>query len=107
MFRKNNEVEAVEVAPGAVRRILSYNEDLMICEFHLTKGAVVAAHAHPHVQATYVASGKISYTKGEETQELNAGDTALAAGGVVHAVVALEDSVVIDAFTPMREDFIQ
>ena len=96
-----------EAAPGVVRRILSYSDDAMCVENTFETGAVGALHSHPHTQITYIVSGKFRFTVGDETYEVTAGDTLLKKEGIVHGCVALEGGIMIDFFTPMREDFIK
>ena len=107
MFTYNCEIQAVPMVEGVRRKVLSYSDNLMVCEITLEKGSVIAAHAHPHEQITYVISGKCRYTVGEETKEVGAGDSVLIPGNVSHSIVILEDMKVIDVFSPAREDFLK
>ena len=106
MFTYNRSVSAVPAGEGVRRKVLSYSDSLMICEITLEKGSVIAAHAHPHEQITYILSGKCRYTVGEETREVGAGDSVLIPGNVMHSIVILDTMKVIDVFTPAREDFL-
>ena len=92
---------------NVVRRILAYTDGLMCVENTFQKGAVGALHSHPHTQITYVVSSKFQFTIGDETKTVTAGDTMLKEDGIVHGCVCLEPGVLLDIFTPMREDFIQ
>jgi quercetin dioxygenase-like cupin family protein len=79
----------------------------MSCEMTFKKGAVGALHSHPHEQIGYVVSG--SFELEEENVEkkvIKAGDSYYIAPNVMHGVVALEDSKLLDIFTPMRKDFL-
>lgn len=107
MFTYNHAVQSAPMCEGVRRKVLSYSGNLMICEITLEKGSVIAAHAHPHEQITYVISGKCRYTVGEETKEVGAGDSVLIPGNVSHSIMILEDMKVIDAFAPAREDFLK
>lgn len=62
--------------------------------------------SHPHTQITYVVSGAFAFTIGDETRTVRAGDTMLKEDGVVHGCTCLEAGVLLDIFTPMREDFV-
>lgn len=106
MFTYNNEIQATPMVEGVFRKVLSYSENLMVCEITLEQGSVIAAHAHPHEQITYIISGKCRYTVGEETREVSAGDSVLIPGDVMHSIVVLETMKVIDAFSPARKDFL-
>jgi quercetin dioxygenase-like cupin family protein len=53
----------------------------------------------------YIVKGSIAITVKGETQTANAGDSFVVDGGVEHQATALEDSEVLDVFTPIREDY--
>ncbi len=106
MFRSNDEASAVEMFPGVVRRTLNSGDKTTLIEVSLAKGAVVPGHTHPHEQIGYVASGRVSFLIGGEVRELVAGDSYLVPGHVAHEVTALEPSVCIDVFSPVREEYL-
>ena len=91
---------------GVTRRILAYTDGLMCVENTFEKGAVGALHSHPHTQITYVVSGAFSFTIDGETKIVRKGDTMLKQDGVIHGCTCLEAGVLLDIFTPMREDFV-
>ena len=65
-----------------------------------------ALHSHPHEQVGYVVSGSVDLTFDGQVQTLKAGDSYYVPSGIVHGVLALEDTVIVDVFTPQREDFL-
>lgn len=92
--------------PGLTRRVLSYNDKLFVAEHKMEKGWSGAMHSHPHDQAVYVVSGKIRLNSQGKSFDLGAGDTFVVRGGIEHGASAIEESVVVDVFTPCREDYI-
>ena len=104
VFHEN--AEPVQAGPGVVRRVLAYSKDLMCVENTFKKGAIGSMHNHPHTQITYVASGKFEFTIDGEVHTVSKGDTLLKQDGVMHGCTCLEDGILIDIFTPMREDFL-
>lgn len=104
VMRKDVALEAV--AQGVSRRILAHSEKIMLVEVHFEADAVGAPHTHPHEQATYVVSGRFRFTNGGETTEVGPGDSLCFAPNVRHGVACLEEGVLIDVFTPCREDFL-
>jgi quercetin dioxygenase-like cupin family protein len=84
----------------------AYNEKLFLAEHRMEKGWVGAAHSHPHEQVVYVVSGHLRVEAGGQTFEVRSGDSFVVRGGVQHQASALESSVVIDVFTPCREDYV-
>jgi quercetin dioxygenase-like cupin family protein len=95
-----------EMFPGFWRQTLVYSDDLMLCLFTWRKGANLPAHAHPHRQAGFVISGSVELTVSGKTYVTNAGCSYIVQGNEEHSARAIEDSLVIDAFTPCREDYI-
>lgn len=101
-----NECPVLDVDAGVSRQILAHDPQLMMVRVVFKKGAVGYVHSHPHRQVTYVESGRFDATMGDTRQVLGPGDSYYAPPDVPHGVVALEDGVLIDVFTPAREDFL-
>ena len=99
------EVEAVEMLPGLQRRTLSYGQRLMVVQTTLEEGAVVPAHRHPHEQITYIIEGQLSMEVEGQTYMLGPGDSLLFPGDVEHGARAIERTLVIDTFSPPRDDY--
>jgi quercetin dioxygenase-like cupin family protein len=106
LFGVNAQAEAVELSPGLVRRSLVWGERMHFVEFRVPKGSGVPRHRHHHEQVGYVVSGRFAFTVGDETRELGPGDAYFIPGGVEHESRALEDAVVVDVFSPLREEYL-
>lgn len=106
MIVRKDAVAAVKVGDGVERRVLAHGGGLMTVEFSFKKGAVGAVHTHPHEQVGYIAKGRFILETEGGREEIGAGDTYYVAPNVAHGVVALEDGIIIDVFTPQREDFL-
>lgn len=104
VFHEN--VAAQKGGEGVERRVLAYCDSVMCVENTFEKGAIGAMHHHPHTQITYVASGKFEFTIDGEVHTVSAGDTLLKQDGVMHGCTCLEAGILVDIFTPMREDFV-
>lgn len=78
----------------------------MLVEISLEQGVHVAAHSHPHEQVTYVVRGSAKFVVGGRAETLAAGESCLIPSGETHSVDALTDSLLIDAFSPPRADFL-
>ncbi len=102
----NSDVALKELGGGVSRKVLAYSEELMIVEVHFEKDGVGAPHTHPHVQSTYVQSGRFRFTIDGRDVEVAQGDTILFPSAILHGTVCLEAGVLVDIFTPMRKDFI-
>ena len=70
------------------------------------KGGIGAPHKHPHTQVTYVESGVFEMTIGDETRIIHKGDGFFVESETIHGIVCLEAGLLIDCFTPMRQDFV-
>ncbi len=92
--------------PGLMRRILAHNPRLMLVEHRMEPGWVGARHHHPHDQLVYVVSGAIEVEAGGVRFTVRAGDSFVVRGGVEHQASANEAAVVLDVFTPTREDYL-
>ena len=95
----------VEMFPGVVRRTLTAGDRMMLVEVTLEGGAVVPTHTHPHEQTGYLVSGRMTFELGGETRELGPGDCWLVPSDMPHQVTALERCVVVDIFSPPREEY--
>lgn len=105
MFVPRKRVQPVEMLPGLTRRVLACSDAMMLAEFTFEEGIEVPKHTHPHDQVGYVVSGRMKMTIADETLECEAGDSYHAPSGVSHSGVALVRSVVVDVFSPPREDY--
>jgi quercetin dioxygenase-like cupin family protein len=91
------------------RRILNYGEQLMLVEYRFHQGGVGQPHKHEeHEQLGYIAQGSFELIVDGEKKIIRQGDSYYAPKNSVHGVIALEDdSVIIDAFTPLRTDLLK
>lgn len=107
VFQMEKELVWENPSQGIQRQIMAYDGQLMMVKVKFETGAIGTVHTHYHSQATYVASGKFELTIGEEKKVLSAGDGYYVAPDVAHGCVCLEAGVLIDTFSPMREDFLK
>lgn len=105
-FAVHDERKLNELGGGMTRRVLAHNEQVMAVEVAFETGAVGAVHTHPHTQCSYVLSGKFRYSIEDEAVEMQPGDSIVVPSGLPHGTVCVEKGVLLDIFTPMREDFV-
>lgn len=107
MIVLSKDVPAKAVDGKVSRKVLLHRNSMMLVEFTFKKGGVGHPHCHEaHEQIGYIAGGVFEVTVGDQTKTLSCGDSYYAARNEVHGVVALEDGVIVDAFTPIRKDFL-
>ena len=107
VFIENREVPWETTGPGMKRKIMAWDEKLMVVKVQFEKDAVGTLHQHPHSQITHVESGIFEVEIGGEKKVLTTGDAFYIPPNVIHGAVCLEEGVLIDVFSPMREDFIK
>lgn len=104
-FAEENKWE--DLGDGVSRQIMGYDVSVMMVKVKFEKGAIGAAHHHHHSQTSYVASGKFELTIGDEKKMISVGDGFFVSPNKVHGVVCLEPGILIDVFSPLREDFLK
>jgi len=75
-------------------------------EFRLRKGSELPLHSHPHEQTGYLVSGRIRLHIGSYVFDVDPGDTWNILPDVEHRAEIIEDSVAIEVFSPVREDYL-
>lgn len=107
MFSKKSDGKFRDMQAGIKMRVASYGDKTLMSEFLMEKGGVIPAHSHPHEQTGYLVSGKIILRIGGESFETLPGDSWCVGSGVEHSAEALVDSVAVEVFSPVREDFLK
>jgi len=104
-FLFGNEIEWETVAEGVQRQIMAYDDRIMLVNVKFDKGGIGQMHEHHHSQVTYVISGQFELTIGDETKIVKGGDAFYIPPHVMHGAICKEAGVLIDVFSPIREDF--
>lgn len=106
VFIENRDIPWLQVDKGMKRKIMAYDDKVMVVKVAFEKGGIGVVHQHYHSQITHVESGIFEVEIGDEKKVLSAGDAFYIPPNVLHGAVCLEAGVLIDVFSPMREDFI-
>ena len=107
VFIENDSMAWETVDNGIRRKIMAYDERLMLVKVEFQKGGVGALHQHHHSQITHVESGVFEVEIAGEKKTLKSGDCFYIPSNIIHGAVCLEAGVLIDVFSPMREDFVK
>ncbi|HZO50574.1 MAG TPA: cupin domain-containing protein [Gaiellaceae bacterium] len=99
--------EPVEQLSARIGRQVLHTDSMTLARITLAKGALVPTHAHENEQIATVLEGRLRFRVGDEELVVAAGESVPLASGVPHEVEALEDSVVLDVFAPVREDWLR
>lgn len=94
------------VGPGVKRQILGFDGKVMMVKVAFEQGGVGELHEHHHSQVTYVESGEFDLTIGNQKKTLKGGDSFYVSPNVVHGCLCKNGGVLIDVFSPVREDFL-
>ena len=105
-FIKDETLDWQEVEPGVSRKIMAYDPSLMLMQVKFEKGGIGPIHRHVHVQISHVFSGIFEVQVDGNKNILKAGDTFFVPSNLWHGVLCLEAGILIDTFSPMREDFL-
>ena len=101
------EFPIVPTGENVTRQVLSDHPDLMVVAFSFAAaGAIGALHDHPHIQSTYVESGRFRFTLGDQEKDFGPGDSFVIPSGQTHGCVCLQPGKLVDSFTPRRDDFL-
>ncbi|WP_462251433.1 cupin domain-containing protein [Ferruginibacter sp.] len=106
-FIKDDDIAWEQVGAGVKRKIMSYDERLMLVKVAFEAGGIGSVHQHHHTQITHVESGVFEVEIDGEKQILKTGDGFYIPPNVLHGAVCIEAGVLIDVFSPMREDFMK
>ena len=106
VFLKTSSTAWEEIEPKIKRKILGYDNQLMLVQVHFEKGGIGTEHQHHHSQSSLVGSGVFEITIDGVTQRLKKGDSFYVPPNTLHGAVCLEEGELIDAFSPVRDEFI-
>ena len=106
LFQIENKITWEDQGNGISRQVYGYDDRIMLVKAKFVKGAIGELHQHHHTQVTYVASGVFEMTIGDKVQIITEGDGYYVPPHTIHGCVCLEPGILIDSFTPHREDFI-
>lgn len=95
-----------DLMDGVSLKNLVHGERTHLTKFMLKQGVVVPEHQHPQEQTGYLLSGKLRFFSGDHETIVTQGDCWTFAGGEMHGAEALEDTVVLELFSPIREDYL-
>lgn len=107
MFTKKTGKHYKNILPGIDIKTTVHGEKTLMAEFSMEKGSILPAHSHIYEQAGYLVYGKIVLTIGSEKFEADPGDSWCVGSDVVHSAEVIEDSVAIEIFSPVREDYLK
>jgi quercetin dioxygenase-like cupin family protein len=106
MFNKMSKNGYKTAMEGINIKTIAHGKKTLMAQFYMTKGADLPEHTHPHEQTGYLISGSMRLVIDKESHEVEPGDSWCIHGDIPHSAKILEDSIVVEVFSPVREDFL-
>jgi quercetin dioxygenase-like cupin family protein len=106
LYQIEAETDWQDLGDGVQRKIFGYDNRVMMVKVKFERDAVGVLHNHPHTQISYVESGVFETTIGEDKKVLKKGDGFYIPSNVSHGVICIEAGMLVDVFSPHREDFL-
>jgi quercetin dioxygenase-like cupin family protein len=107
MFYRSNKDNFQKVLEGITIKTLVYGKNMLLSEFHMDKGSKLPLHSHQQEQTGRLIKGKIILSIGEEKMEMNPGDCWSVPSNKEHGAETIEESIAIEVFSPVREDYLK
>ncbi|HKZ43557.1 MAG TPA: cupin domain-containing protein [Anaerolineales bacterium] len=107
MFKKSNPEGFHEITKGVFIKSLIHGKITHMTRVNFIKGAQIPNHDHPHEQTGILLSGRINLVINGINNEASPGDHWSIPGSTLHSANAIEDSELIEVFSPIREDYLK
>ena len=101
-----NRIEKEQLSPTFARQVI-HGETMTVARMYLSKGCAVPEHSHHNEQISMVEQGVVRFVIGGVEKMIKAGEVLRIPPNVPHSAEALEDSIAVDLFSPVREDWIR
>jgi quercetin dioxygenase-like cupin family protein len=106
LFSEKSSQGYITVLDGIQRKTLVHGDNTLMTEFLLAKGMILPVHKHSQEQTGYLVSGKIKLSIGPDEYKVGPGDSWVIPGDTEHGAYIMEDSVAVEVFSPIREDYL-
>lgn len=106
MFQRKSGAGYTQPVSGIRQKTIVYGEKTLMTEFLLDRGAVLPRHSHPHEQTGYLVKGEMMLSIGDDTYNVKPGDGWSIPGGVEHSAEIIDNSIAVEVFSPVREDYL-
>ena len=96
----------IEICPGIKRQTASSGKSMYQMTARLDAGSKMPEHHHPQEQIVHILSGRMRLIVDGKPHELSAGDSFYLASHVPHGVETIEETRVLDTFSPPRDEYL-
>jgi quercetin dioxygenase-like cupin family protein len=98
-------IEKEQLNPLYTRQVI-HSDTMTVVRVHFKKGCEVAEHSHPNEQVSMVEQGALKFVMDGVEQVVRPGGVVRIAPNLLHSVQAIEDCVMVEVFSPRRQDWI-
>lgn len=106
MIYRWDQVAKQQMDPKVSRQAI-HGDSMTVARFEISKGGGVAVHHHANEQISMVQRGRVKFVLNGVESIVSAGEAVHIPSNVPHSAEALEDTVVVDLFSPPRADWLQ
>jgi quercetin dioxygenase-like cupin family protein len=106
VFEKRSADGYKTVLPGIQMKTVCYGQRTLMTEFVLERARALPVHSHPQEQIGYLVKGHVRLRIGTQEYDVRPGDSWCIPSGEEHGAQILEDSVAVEVFSPVREDYL-
>ena len=106
MFERHSSEQYKVALPGIRMKTLCYGQRTLMTEFILERGRTLPMHSHPYEQTGYLTAGHMRLSIGGEEHDVRPGDSWCIPMDVEHGAQILEDSIAVEVFSPVRQDYL-
>jgi quercetin dioxygenase-like cupin family protein len=96
----------IKMLEGISRKTLVNGDSTLLAEFKLDGGSTLPMHRHPQEQTGYLVSGHMVLSIDGIEHDIHKGDAWIVPGGAEHGAKVIEDSIAVEVFSPVREDYL-
>lgn len=107
MINKSSSHGYKEVLKGIELKNLTFGDKTHLTQVKLKKGSILPEHTHTHEQTGYLLSGKLKFCSGDEEHITQPGDSWTFPSNMKHGAEAMEDTIVLECFSPARKDYLK
>lgn len=106
-FVLDQDLDWETVGEGVKRKIMTFDDKIMLVKVNFDEGGIGYKHEHYHSQVTYVESGEFEFSIGDDVKLVKGGDSVYIPPHVLHGAICKKAGILIDVFSPIREDFMK
>lgn len=96
----------IEICPGIQRQTVANGKTMYQMLARLKPGSKMPEHQHPQEQIVHILSGRMKLIVSGTPHEMETGDSFYLGSNVPHGVETLEETNVLDTFSPPRDEYL-